>query len=55
MSGFTWAEISSSALIIPKGILSISLYPALPLELNDIDGKSFNLAQEKGRWAFVYF
>jgi len=55
MNGFTWAETSSSALIIPKGILSIAPYPAPSLELNDIDGKSFSLAQEKGRWAFVHF
>ncbi len=55
ISGFVWAEDSPSALLAPKGILSIAAYPAPPLELNDIDGNPFSLAQEKGRWVFVHF
>jgi len=53
MSGIAWAD--APAPVAPKGILSIAAYPAPSLELNDIDGKPFSLAQEKGRWVFVHF
>ncbi|MCF6338450.1 MAG: TlpA family protein disulfide reductase [Gammaproteobacteria bacterium] len=53
--GFVWAEDISSASAIPKGILSITAYPAPSLELNDIDGNPFSLAQKKGHWIFVHF
>ncbi len=55
INGFTWADASSLAPVVPKGILSIAAYSAPPLELNDIDGNPFNLSQKKGRWAFVHF
>ena len=55
MSGFTWADASPSTPVVPKGILSIAAYPSPPLELNDIDGNPFSLAQKKGRWVFVHF
>ncbi len=54
-SGLVWAEDTASVLMVPKGILSIAAYPAPPLELSDIDGNPFSLAQEKGRWVFVHF
>jgi len=55
MSGSAWADTTPPALIVPKGILPIAARPAPPLELNDIDGNPFSLAQEKGRWTFVHF
>jgi len=55
MSGFTWADTVPPMPVVPKGVLSIAAYPAPPLELNDIDGNPFRLAQKKGRWAFVHF
>ena len=42
-------------LIIPKGILHVTDRAAPPLRLSDMDGKPFDLSQEKGRWVFVHF
>ena len=40
---------------LPKGILALSPYPAPPLEVVDIDGAPYALAQDRGAWVFVHF
>lgn len=39
----------------PAGLLKLDGRPAPALQLADMDGKSVNLAQLKGRWALVHF
>jgi thiol-disulfide isomerase/thioredoxin len=40
---------------IPKGIIVLDAKPAPELKLNNMDGEPFDLADVKGRWAFVHF
>ncbi|OFZ70230.1 MAG: hypothetical protein A2Z01_03475 [Betaproteobacteria bacterium RBG_16_58_11] len=39
----------------PPGLLKLDGRPAPALQLADMDGKSVNLAQLKGRWVLVHF
>ena len=45
----------ASSQILPKGILPVVDRVAPPLELTDIDGGKFSLAEQKGKWVFVHF
>lgn len=51
MSSVTWAVEP----VVPKGILTLTLRAAPVLELKDMDGKPFDLAEHKGQWVFVHF
>lgn len=42
-------------IVPPPGILKLDGRPAPALQLADMDGKSVNLAQLKGRWVLVHF
>lgn len=39
----------------PSGILKLTPYPAPKVQVNDIDGLSFNLEEANGHWVFVHF
>ena len=40
---------------LPKGIITLHGKPAPALKLKNMDGEPFDLANVKGRWAFVHF
>jgi len=40
---------------IPQGILALGGSPAPALRLTDIDGREFNLGDQRGHWVFVHF
>jgi len=40
---------------LPKGIIKLSGQPAPDLQLQDMDGNSFNINQARGTWTFVHF
>jgi len=39
----------------PRGIIKLNAYPAPTIQLQDIDGQTFNLAETKKYWVFVHF
>ncbi len=39
----------------PKGILKLPPYPAPEIKISDIDGKPYNLSNNKSHWIFVHF
>lgn len=41
--------------VLPKGLLPLDGRAAPALKLNDMDGKTTDLAQLKGRWVLVHF
>jgi thiol-disulfide isomerase/thioredoxin len=40
---------------LPKGILALDGRPAPPLQLEDMDGNAYSLAEARGHWVFVHF
>lgn len=45
----------AAEVVPPPGLLKLDGRPAPALQLKDMDGKSVNLAQLKGRWVLVHF
>lgn len=39
----------------PVGILKLTPFPVPNMQLQDIDGESFNIKETKGHWVFVHF
>jgi thiol-disulfide isomerase/thioredoxin len=39
----------------PKGIIEMDGRPAPALQLNDLDGEQYRLADSKGKWVFLHF
>jgi thiol-disulfide isomerase/thioredoxin len=48
-------SVNSLADSPPKGIIVLDPKPAPRLKLHNMDGESFDLADIRGRWAFVHF
>lgn len=40
---------------LPPGVMAVDGKPAPALQLNDLDGKSYDLADSGGHWRFVHF
>ncbi|WP_455376006.1 TlpA family protein disulfide reductase [Kaarinaea lacus] len=40
---------------VPKGIIKLDGSAAPALQLKDMDGEEYNIAQSKGKWVFVHF
>jgi thiol-disulfide isomerase/thioredoxin len=40
---------------LPPGVMAVDGKPAPALQLNDLDGKSYDLAGSGGHWRFVHF
>jgi thiol-disulfide isomerase/thioredoxin len=49
------AVIASAEPNLPKGIIVLDGKPAPALKLKNMDDESFDLADARGRWAFVHF
>lgn len=47
--------VIADQLILPKGLITIAQNPAPALVLKDMDGKSFDLRSQQGKWTFVHF
>ncbi len=54
-----WLGLAGSVLasepVLPRGLLTLDGRPAPELRLADMDGKSTDLAQLRGRWVMVHF
>lgn len=55
-----WVSLSGYAMALeqpalPNGLLQLEPYPAPATELQDLDGQSYNLKENKGAWVFVHF
>ncbi len=48
--GTAWA-----ASMLPYGVITLDGQPAPPLQLQDIDGRAYDLQQSRGHWVFVHF
>jgi len=47
--------LSLPAADLPPGVMVMDGRPAPALQLNNIDGEAFDLADSKGHWVFVHF
>lgn len=45
----------SAEIAIPKGIIKLKGEAAPPLQLQNMDGESYDIKQSKGKWAFIHF
>ena len=57
LSGLLLASISLAAWAaeLPPGVMRIAGTPAPALQLNDLDGEPYDLAETGGHWRFVHF
>jgi thiol-disulfide isomerase/thioredoxin len=46
---------TSQASALPKGILQLTSHAAPGIELQDMDGEPYTLAENRGHWVFVHF
>jgi thiol-disulfide isomerase/thioredoxin len=49
------ALTATHALELPPGVMPVNEKPAPALQLNDFDGKPYDLAKTGGHWRFVHF
>ncbi|MGD2138658.1 MAG: TlpA disulfide reductase family protein [Gammaproteobacteria bacterium] len=40
---------------LPQGVMPVAGKPAPPLQLDNLDGESYDLENSQGRWRFVHF
>ena len=52
---FTSHSHAVEFITLPKGILKLSPYPAPRMTLDDLDGETYTLKEDKGSWVFVHF
>ena len=52
---FTCPPLVAEPEVVPKGILKLSPSPAPRMMLEDLDGETYSLKQDKGAWVFVHF
>ena len=52
---FTSHSHAVEFITLPKGILKLSPYPAPHMTLDDLDGETYTLKEDKGSWVFVHF
>ena len=50
-----YSSLTVADVAVPKGIIVLDGRPAPVLKLSTMDGEAFDLANIKGRWAFVHF
>jgi len=51
----TCLTFSGLAAVLPPGVMHVNGVPAPALKLANLDGKSYDLANSRGRWVFVHF
>jgi thiol-disulfide isomerase/thioredoxin len=49
------ASALTHAAELPQGVMLVAGKPAPPLQLNNLDGESYDLQNSQGRWRFVHF
>ena len=52
---FTNPSLAAESITLPKGILELKPSPAPRTTLEDLDGETYTLKQDKGAWIFVHF
>lgn len=51
----TSPSLAAEPVTLPKGILKLTPYPAPQTKLDDLDGETYLLNQDKGAWVFIHF